>query len=246
MNKTTAQVEAVQDEAPLPDEEWKAKWAAVAKDAMPTPDEWADAIIKMLWVWKLESDGYESSRLPDRMTACAGSLQSLLNVFLPSDAINGAARASRLALMNAGVIAPLMRLHSAINELETGAVSPLFQPRKMRRNPGKGNVDDFLKAMAARALEEFQKAGIPQNEAAQQVADGYNEGLTRNMRAAREATPDTIINWRENMKIGKGRASAIAIRHFKEPLPEEWGTSHKARGDGILTALRARLWIRDL
>jgi hypothetical protein len=138
--------------------------------------------------------------------------------------------------MERGDIAPLLRLHAALCDLSIGKTSDLLKPAKKFKSgsPGDGITRKFIKAIAARALSEFIKAGEDINHSASRIARALKSGR----RDMGHVKAETVVNWRERFEQGEGAgAQEDAIEQYRMPAP---GDTPKERGENLLKALDQR------
>jgi hypothetical protein len=138
-----------------------------------------------------ERDKVSKGETPDEREAVELCLQAVLQ-FLRKQP----------RFMERGDIAPLLRLHAALSDLSIGKTSDLLKPAKKLKSgsPGDGITRKFIKAIAARALSEFIKAGEDINHSASRIARALKSGR----RDMGHVNAETVVNWRERFEQGEG------------------------------------------
>jgi hypothetical protein len=220
------------DGVPWPDPELMKKWREAALRDLPPPqdlaEDFADLIAAMRWASELDRIGATNKELPDRLTSTEYMLRSLLHCFLTIP-----------TLLKGGHLAPLMRLKAAIVDLANGRQSDLFVPViKKPGAPRKSAVHAFVQGMAARTLAELVDSGEPVKQASNRVANAVRNGR----KDMRDVTGDTVKNWRARLDEGPGARGAPddALQHYLAPLPLDFGSTSKMRGENLLKMLRER------
>jgi len=215
------------DGVPLPDPELTKKWREAALRDLPTPQEFADLIAAMRWGAELDRIGAANKELPDRVTSIEYMLRMLTTFFSASRVLEG------------NGIAPLIRLHAAIVDLANGRQSELLVPViKKPGHPGKGVTHALTQALAARALSELVDSGEPLDQAANRVAQALRKGR----KDMHDVTGTKVKNWRARLQEGPGArgVSDDALKHYLAPLPANFGSTSKMRGENLLKVFRER------
>lgn len=206
-------------------------WEEVLRDLPPPQDlaeNFADLIVALRWASELDRKGAANKELPDRLTSTEYMIRSLLTCFLTIP-----------TLLKGGHLAPLLRLQAAIVDLAAGRQSDLFVPViKKPGNPGKGAAHAALQGFAARALAELVDSGEPVRQASDRIANALRKGR-KNMR---DVTGDTVKNWRARLDEGPGARGTPddALQHYLAPLPLDFGSTSKMRGEMLIKVLRER------
>jgi hypothetical protein len=216
------------DGVPLPDPEFMKKWRQAALRDLPPTDElrenFADLIAAMCWASELDRIGAANKELPDKLTSTEYMLRALLVCFLEIPTLQN----------NLG---PLMRLKAEIVDLANGRQSELFVPViKKPGAPRKSTVHAFVQGMTARTLDELVDSGEPVKQASERVANALRKGR----KDLRDVTGDTVRNWRARLEEGPGASGAPddAWQHYRAPLPPDFGSTSKMRGENLLKMLR--------
>jgi hypothetical protein len=65
------------------------------------------------------------------------------------------------------------------------------------------------------------------------------------VRGAKGFSPSTIINWRARCSEGLGAVSAVTLAHFRNPLPDEAGSSPSEQAAYLIRELESAPAIRE-
>jgi hypothetical protein len=204
------------------------KWRAEALRNLPSPEDWANLVAYLRWENELAQRRIQMPNVPEGFTAAERSLRVVI-LFLQRHPV----------LMCEKGIAPLIHLHGAMVDVASGTAPPLFQPKVKRTGrPRKGVRADVIQAFAARAMSELIEAGDSVPEAATKVANALRKGRPADLG---NLEPKTVKNWRNRILAGIGDgASADAISLYKQPLPPEFGLTHRDVGENLLKQLSER------
>jgi hypothetical protein len=220
------------DGIPLPDPELLKKWREAALRDLPPPQDlaenFADLIAAMRWASELDRIGATNKDLPDKLTSTEYMLRALLPCF-----------STIPVLMKDGALALLMRLSAAIVDLANGRQSALFVPViKKPGAPRKSVSHAAVQGLAARALAELDDSGEPIKQASNRVANAVRKGR----KDMRDVTGETVKNWRARLEEGLGARGTPedALAHYLAPLPPDFGTTSKVRGENLLKMLSER------
>jgi hypothetical protein len=207
---------------PVPDKE---DWRRLRDEALEQGFEgtpWLDLCAHLAWAAELDRRGLSESKSINQRVTAEYSLRKVI-AFL---------QASNFVLFYNGT-GPLLRLHTALKDLNEGYVAPVLQPtQKKSGNPGH-RVPDPLVALCARAMDEWMKAGDERRHAALRVATAVDHRRYPNI------TWTTVANWRAGCQAGPGgRVSNEAVAEFNRPLPPQLGDTPARRARVLMNMIR--------
>ena len=228
MTMETPEQVTITDDDGLPkiDGETFKKWKLELLQDFPPSNDLADLLVMLRWHAEIDRRGIENPKLPKGLTACERSIHSILT-FL---------KTHNLTQYHGGDV-PLRRLNHAFVDIANGKRSKLFEPKERRSGkPPNDTIYETIKGFATRTLSELIEAGDNPEESAKRIAKAL-----KSRRDMRDIRGETIINWREKIMLGEGPgASALAVKHFKEPLTAAFGDTPRARGENLLKQLEKR------
>jgi hypothetical protein len=198
----------------------------------PTDDEWRGMVGHLRFVMHRQRSGFHESGLTDQQSQVVAFANILGQFFMHMPSMKAE-----------GLQQPLALLVTAFNDLAAGKISDLFKPVwKPLHRPDNQQIDDIVKGKAARALDLLIQAGESRGEAARSVAQALDKASVRGVKGR---SPRTIINWRIRCGEGPGAVSAVALAHFRDPLPAEAGASAAEQAVYLLRELRTAPVIRE-
>ena len=190
----------------------------------PSHESWLRLCGALIQAAHTERYGHEYEGAPAGFMAAESAVDAILVYLQGCD-----------GLMQAGAIAPVLRLRSALRDLQEGRQPDLLRPRSRGGRPDTDHRKAAVIGLAARAMTELIASGLPVTAAAGKVCDAMRSGRAIGWQSVK---PTTIRNWRSRCEEGPGADIAPeAIRHYREPLPPGMGDTPGVRANNLLAVL---------